>query len=129
MSFRGFSNPAKGRFKFKTSSILSNTTELAIQLTAFANADGGKILIGVNDDGTIEGMNAHKGHQEHIMNVAADKCVPPIRPTFEIIKPDVDSDVYIVEVLRGKCAHGVKESEGGLAFYVRVGSTSPFHDR
>jgi hypothetical protein len=109
------------RLEFKRSEILSNTIQLAIELTAFANADGGMILIGVKDDGTFERMMARRGHQELIMNVASDRCVPPVRPLFE--QKLIDGNlVYVIQVQKGSTLHGVK-FRGGTAFYIRVGST------
>jgi hypothetical protein len=108
------------KVEFKRSAILSNTTQLAIELTAFANTNGGIMLVGVNDDGTYEGMIAQSGHQELVMNVASDRCEPPVRPQFEKV---VDGAlVYVIQVQKSGMLHGVK-FHGGTAFYVRVGST------
>lgn len=110
------------RIEFKRSEILSNTTQLAIELTAFANADGGVILVGVKDDGTYERMMSRRGHQELIMNVASDRCEPPVRPLFE--QKVVDGAlVYVIRVQKSSVPHGVK-FHGGTAFFVRVGSTT-----
>ena len=110
------------QLEFKNSDILSNPKEIAILLTSLANTEGGMILIGVNDDATPEGMKAKRGHEEHIMNVASDRCVPPIRPSFEIVKFNSSSDIYVIQVPKGDTTYGVK-IEGGLSFYKRVGST------
>lgn len=109
------------RLEFKRSEILSKTVELAIVMTAFANADGGAILVGVNDDGTLERMLAQRGHQELIMNVASDRCEPPLRPLFERILVD-GALVYVIQVQKSSVLYGVK-IHGGTSFYVRVGST------
>ena len=71
---------------FKKVEILSNPTKIAILMTAFANANGGRILIGVCDDKTMEGMKAKKEHETHIMNIARDLCDPPLIPKFSIIQ-------------------------------------------
>jgi hypothetical protein len=107
--------------EFKSSAILSNTNELAIQMTAFANTTGGTMLIGVNDDQTIEGMSPRRGHQELIMNVATDRCDPSIRPAFETVTFQDNSAVYVIKISRSDGIHGVKFS-GGNALYTRVGS-------
>lgn len=106
--------------EFKDSRFLSNSFDLAQLMVAFANADGGTILIGVRDTGEIEGMTAKNGHEEYIMNVASDKCDPPIRPSFKTIRYNNIGDVYLATIPKG--LHGVK-MEGGVAFYIRVGST------
>jgi ATP-dependent DNA helicase RecG len=76
---------------FKKSEILSNPTKLAKLMVAFANSNGGRILIGICDDGTIEGMKEKKEHERHVMNIGRDKCVPPLVPDFSVInKPEGD---------------------------------------
>jgi hypothetical protein len=107
---------------FKKSEILSNPTKLAKLMVAFANSNGGRILIGICDDGTIEGMKEKKEHERHIMNIGRDKCVPPLVPDFSVInKPE--GDIYVVKILRyQKLPHTVKTKEGNV-FFIRVGST------
>jgi len=107
----------------KDSRILNNPFKLAKSMTAMANQEGGIILVGVKDDGAIEGMKSKKGHQEHIMNIATDKCEPPITPTFQRAKISRDADVYLLTIPKRKqdLYHGVKTREG-LVYFVRVGS-------
>jgi predicted HTH transcriptional regulator len=50
--------------EFKDSRILADSLQLAKTFTAFANAEGGTLLIGIKDDKSIEGMQAKKGHEE-----------------------------------------------------------------
>lgn len=106
---------------FKDSLILRNPLKLAKTMVAFANAKGGMILIGVTNKGKIEGMTAKSEDQDYIMNVASDRCDPPIRPLFETSHNDA-GDVYIVTVPKGRYLHGVK-IKGAPAFFIRVGST------
>lgn len=42
---------------------------LAIHLIAFANADGGVIAVGVEDDGTITGIDAYQEHINELLRV------------------------------------------------------------
>jgi len=107
---------------FKRSEILSDSTKLAKLMTSFANSTGGRILIGVCDDGTLEGMKAKKEHEAHIMNIARDRCDPPLVPAFSFITR-TEGDVYIVKILRYRLLpHAVKTGEE-RAYYIRVGST------
>jgi hypothetical protein len=107
---------------FKKSDILSDTVKLARLMVAFANSNGGRILIGICDDGSKEGMSAETKHERHIMNIARDKCVPPIVPDFSVINT-FEGDIYVVKVLRfKKHPHAVKMREGNVHF-IRVGST------
>ena len=55
---------------------------LAKEVVAFANIQGGRILIGVEDDGTITGIR-HREHdtlEEWVMNVVREKVHPMIIP-------------------------------------------------
>ncbi len=85
--------------EFKKLNIINDPIKLAKLIVAFANSNGGRILIGVCDDGSLEGMTAKKEHKRHIMNIARDKCEPPIVPTFSVInKPQ--GDIYVIKILR-----------------------------
>ena len=46
--------------EFKESAFLNKPDEIAVQLVSFANRYGGKIFVGVKDDGSLEGATIHK---------------------------------------------------------------------
>ena len=52
---------------------------LAIHLIAFANADGGVIAIGVEDDGTITGIDAYQERINELLRAPFDYCKPSNR--------------------------------------------------
>lgn len=107
---------------FKKSGILSNSIRLAKLMTAFANSNGGRILIGVCDDGSIEGMKSKKNHEEHIMNLARDRCDPPLIPTFSLItKPE--GDIYVIKVSRYRIFPHAVKTQTGKVYFMRVGTT------
>ncbi len=60
-------------FKFE----ISDMAKIARSLVAFANTDGGKLLIGVKDNGTIKGV---KSEEEYYMidNAATHFCKPAV---------------------------------------------------
>ncbi len=51
---------------------------LAITIIAFANADGGRIAIGVEDDGTLTGVDGKTEHVNELLRASYDYCVPSI---------------------------------------------------
>jgi hypothetical protein len=110
--------------EWKDSRILNNSFKLARSMSAMANLKGGLILIGVKDDGTIEGMKYEKGHEEFIMNIASENCDPPIRPRFGKVPVPEEGYIYVINVTRRKNGvfHGVKTKDG-LVYFIRVGST------
>ena len=118
-----------------------NTEEMAGEMVAFANAEGGVVFLGVNDDGVVRGIPANRtGDVEAwVINIASNNCDPPIRPILrkEHLEGPTESKciVILVEVRRGLYVH----STSGGRHYVRVGSTKQllrggmlarlFHDR
>lgn len=63
-------------FKFE----VSDAPKIARSLVAFANTDGGKLLIGVNDEGVIKGIqSAEEFHM--IENAANNYCRPKVNFT------------------------------------------------
>lgn len=108
--------------EFKKSDILSDPIKLAKEMVAFANSIGGRILIGVCDNGTIEGMKAKKEHELFLMNIARDRCDPPLAPSFSTInKPQ--GDIYELKVTRFRTFPHAVKTENGRVYYIRVGTT------
>ncbi len=66
---------------------LENREKLAAELCAFANTQGGLILFGVEDDGTISGLAPEEVRRlnSDIATVAADRIREPIYPTSEVV--------------------------------------------
>ena len=56
-------------------------------LVAFANAEGGQLVIGIEDDGTITGFNYQKAHSiDEFRNIfITDLKETPINPRFDIL--------------------------------------------
>ena len=107
-------------------SVLSpNTEDIAGELVAFANGEGGVVFLGVNDQGIVQGLAEDQvsAIEQWVINVATNNCEPPIRPLirrFLLPRPDQsDGLVMIVEVRRGLYVH---RTSGGR-YYLRVGST------
>ena len=102
-----------------------NTEELAGELVAFANAEGGAVFLGVDDSGAVRGIPpARIDAVEHwVLNVATHNCDPPIRPILRkaLLPGDGGDDrrVLMAEVPRGLYVH---RTFGGR-YYARLGST------
>lgn len=77
---------------------ISDVRKIARTLSAFANTDGGRLLIGVKDNGKIAGVRS----DEEIYMVeaaAAMHCVPPVECRMTIHRVD-GHNVVIAEVER-----------------------------
>lgn len=94
--------------------------DLADEIAAFANTDGGVILCGVTDSGDIQGMSREQMDAlEHLLTeVCTDKIKPPIRPIILRKEIEEGTPVLLVQVPQGDAQH---ESPGGS--YYRVGSS------
>ena len=102
-----------------------NTQDLAGELVAFANADGGAIFLGVDDSGAVAGIPPARldAVERWIANIASHNCEPPIRPILrKVLLPASTGEerhVLLAEVPRGLYVH---RTSGGR-YYLRVGST------
>jgi predicted HTH transcriptional regulator len=76
---------------------ISSAEKIAKTLVAFANNRGGKLLIGVADDGTIKGVKSEEEEKYMIAKSAHQFCRPAIEPRFEEIYVD-DKLVLVVDI-------------------------------
>ena len=97
--------------------------ELAKELVAFSNFEGGLVLLGVDDDGMIAGLTRER-LEEWVMTTCRDKIRPGIIPFFETIKNmEPGKDVAIVRVPRGVDVHSQWHNNRHI-YYIRVGTQS-----
>ena len=102
-------------FKFE----ISDVCKIAKSLSAFANTDGGRLLIGVKDNGKIAGV--HSEEEQYMIQAAAEMyCVPAVdyeMTTFLVEgKQVLLADIKPSEQ-RPVCA---KDENGKLWAYIRV---------
>ena len=92
---------------------------LAEVIAAFANARGGVILIGVDDDGNIVGLDKEELNpaESRVVEICQDSIEPPVSIFTEKLWLD-DKDVLKIEVPRSLFVH---KSPGG--YFVRQGSS------
>ena len=89
------------RTQFKE--IFTSIDALAAEITAFLNSEGGKILVGVNDNGHIKGLSQDEVKQlnQWISNCCSNKIEPPVTRIYtENIKID-DNIVVLIDVPQG----------------------------
>jgi Predicted transcriptional regulator containing an HTH domain and an uncharacterized domain shared with the mammalian protein Schlafen len=71
---------------------------IAKEILAFANTNGGRIVLGVSDDGTIEGFE-HIAEQQFLLRQATEShCSPPVEYDTERIVVGDHQDVIVVTV-------------------------------
>jgi ATP-dependent DNA helicase RecG len=98
---------------------ISQRSDFAGEMVAFANTEGGYILVGVDDDGTIAGVDVPQLVERQIIDLARQNCSPPLTPFIDSIETDKGwvSSVHIPR--RIGAPH---ETNTGIC-YIRVGST------
>ena len=76
--------------------------QIAKTIAAFANTSGGKLVVGVDNDRQVVGVNEDDilGLQDRIASIIYDRCYPAILP--EIYTANLEGKlVLVVEVFRG----------------------------
>lgn len=102
-------------FKFE----ISDSKKIARSLVAFANTDGGKLLVGVKDNGAIAGVRSEEEY--HMVEAAAQLyCRPEVKFTT---KEWIVHGKKILEVLVPKdkdIKHKAPDKNNEYKFFVRV---------
>jgi ATP-dependent DNA helicase RecG len=97
--------------------------QLAREAVALANLEGGRILLGVDDDGTIPGIQ-RPDLEAWVMNVFNDKVHPFLIPFYEEIQMDNGKRVAVVSFPRGISKPYVLRHNNREEMYIRLGSTT-----
>lgn len=93
--------------------------DLADEMVAFSNANGGLLLMGVTDDGLLQGMSREQmaALDNLMVEVSTDSIEPALR--ISIYHKELDGKAFVlVEVPRGDSLH-----ERGGRSWIRVGAS------
>ncbi|MCI1746879.1 MAG: putative DNA binding domain-containing protein [Acidipropionibacterium sp.] len=103
---------------------LSSPTKPLRTIVAFANSAGGRLVIGVNDDGTVAGVADPLAEEERITSLIADRISPQLVPAIDLVTLG-DSTVLVVDVpLSTRRPHYMADQGSEAGVYVRLGSSS-----
>nr|MBF0223522.1 putative DNA binding domain-containing protein [Desulfobulbaceae bacterium] len=102
--------------------------QLAKEVVAFANLQGGKIILGVEDDGQISGLQ-QESTQEWVLNIFRDKVHPQIIPFYEEIVLENQMRVGIVTISMGLAKPYVRRHNNREEVYIRMGDRSELASR
>ncbi len=80
---------------FKTT--ITSCEKIAKTMVAFANNKGGRLLVGVADDGTIKGVKSEDEEKYMLSKAGTMYCRPAIEPVFEEVYID-DRIVVVAEI-------------------------------
>ena len=113
-------------FKYR----VSDAVKLARSVSAFANTDGGRLLIGVRDDGHLSGVRSEE--EIHVMHQATYKyCQPEASIKFDTYH--IDGRTIVVATIPPSARRPVfaLDEEGKKTAYIRIADenivASPVH--
>lgn len=99
---------------------ITSCEKIARTMVSFANNKGGRLLIGVADDGTIRGVKSEDEERYMITRAAQLYAKPALEPIFEEIYVD-DKLVLVVEIKESNTKpHYALAEDGKWWVYVRV---------
>ena len=115
---------AKENQTFDRKSIRIKPKALAIPMVAFANADGGTIVIGINDNGEIEGIKGYEKKVNEILRTGYDFCKPTVQFDYEKLNcKDSTGKENQILVLNIHQSHEIHSNQKDEVYY-RVGDKS-----
>jgi len=101
--------------------------KLASEMAALLNLEGGHILLGVEDNGSIAGLvRPTKEAEEWVMNIAQNNLQPPAILVWQAIKlDDPDKTIGVIRLPANAPDEPYKAKRGASwVTFVRVGTTS-----
>jgi len=108
---------------------LSSPRNLLKTLVAFANTAGGSLVIGVDDDRSVVGVESPLDEEERLANLIADTIAPRLVPNIEMVTV-LGKTLLVAEVfLSGTRPHHLRAEGEENGVYVRLGSTNRQADR
>jgi predicted HTH transcriptional regulator len=107
-------------FKLKT----NHPDKIAREIVAFANTEGGKLLIGVADDKEIKGLKYAEEDQFLLEKAITSLISPPIDYKIETLKVDHDKEILIFTINASKSEIHSLFFENEQRIYVRNGDKS-----
>jgi predicted HTH transcriptional regulator len=120
-------SPESKTLEFKRD--LSSPGPMLKTLVAFANTAGGRLIVGIDDEHQVIGVEQPLDEEERICSMIADSIAPRLVPNVELMTIE-GRTVLLVEVfLSGLRPHYLKAKGPENGVYVRLGSTNRQADR
>ena len=112
-------------FKFE----ISNAKKIAKSLSAFANTQGGRLLIGVKDNGKITGVESEE--ELYMIESAADIfCTPKVKYRAELYEMEDGTHVLCINIPKADNAPiYAKDEQGKIWAYLRYNDQNILADK
>lgn len=108
--------------EFKNDAVKNH--DLARELVAFLNLEGGTVLLGVEDDGSVAGTTRER-LEEWVCELCRTKIEPPVVPLLSwVVNAGPKRNVLAVRVTIGPDKPYARLHDGRRTYFIRVGSTS-----
>lgn len=102
--------------------------QLAKEIVAFANVQGGRIFLGVEDNGEFTGLQRTHA-QEWVLNAFRDKVHPQIIPYYEEIELEKGLRIGVIRIAAGISKPYVVRHNNREEVYIRMGDRSELASR
>jgi len=110
-------------FEFKRDDAQNH--DLAKELVAFLNLQGGTLLLGVEDDGSITGVTRERLLEKWVAELCRTKIEPPVVPVLSWVRDaEPGRGVLVVRVTLGPNKPYAGVHNARKTYFIRMGSTS-----
>ena len=109
--------PESEHLEFKSG--LSSPYKAAREMAAMANTVGGNLVVGIDDNGLVVGVDDPEREIALLREAAELYCIPPLSPVIRTVTLD-GKTLVDVQVARGTAPHKVRDPRGETRIYVRV---------
>jgi ATP-dependent DNA helicase RecG len=98
---------------------LVNTEKIIAEIVAMANAGGGAVLFGVNDQRRLEGLDDPEQVEEQLIDICRNQIKPPILPRIDKVAFDNGARIVVLQVDDRRAPHQTSDHR----YFIRIGST------
>lgn len=98
---------------------LVNTEKVVAEIVALANAGGGAIIFGVNDQRRIEGLDDPEQVEEQLIDICRNQIKPPVFPRIDKVSYDNGTRIVVLQVDDRRAPHQTPDNR----YFLRIGST------
>ncbi|MFL6212415.1 MAG: helix-turn-helix domain-containing protein [Blastocatellia bacterium] len=98
---------------------LVNADKIAAEIVAMANAGGGAILFGVNDQRRVEGLDNPEQVEDELIDICRNQIKPAILPRLDKVAFDNGTRIVVLQVDDRRAPYQTFDHR----YYLRIGST------
>ena len=103
---------------------LSSPTGPLRTITAFANSAGGRLVIGIADDGTVVGVEDPLAEEERVASLIDDWISPQLVPAIDLVTLGGNTVLVVDVPLSTRRPHYITRLGPEAGVYVRLGSST-----